>query len=277
MAVSRRTARPRFTLLLLLLTAVTLLTIDERGSAGGVIDSVRGGVRDAFAPIQRVASSVFDPVGNVLQGIVHYGDLEEENARLREENADLRTEALRASDAERERKALLDLQNLDFVGDIPTVAARVVSTAPSNYEVTVEIDRGTDHGVARNMPVVGPGGLVGRVVDVSKTRAVVLLITDQTVSVGVRLASGEVGVANGHGARSPLSVEHIPPGTKVEKGELVVTSGLQQSRYPPSIPVGTVRSATSATGALSIEVRVTPAVDLRRLTFVKVLLWSPQQ
>lgn len=277
MAVSRRTARPRFTLLLLILTAVTLLTLDARGSGSGLIGAVRGGARDVFAPIQGAVSSVFEPVGNVIQGVVHYGDLEDENARLRQENAELRAQSLKAADAEQERKALLDLQGLDFVGDIPTVPARVVNNSPSNYEETVEIDRGSDHGVAVNMPVVGAGGLVGRIVEVSAERSVVLLITDPNASVGVRLGSGEVGVAEGQAGRADLEVGHVPPGTQVTKGEVAVTSGLQQSIFPPSIPVGRVAKVVKRAGALNLEISLTPAVDLRRLTFVKVLQWSPQR
>lgn len=277
MAVSRRTARPRYTLLLLILTAVTLLTLDARGSGSGAISAVRSAARDVFAPIQGAATAVFEPVGNVLQGIVHYGDLEEENARLREENAELRGQALRGGDAEQERRALLDLQGLDFVGDIPTVPARVVNTTPSNFEDTIEIDRGTSHGVAVDMPVVASGGLVGRVVEVSSRRAVVLLVTDPAASVGVRLSSGEVGVARGQAGRSDLNVVHVPPGTKVAKGEVAVTSGLQQSIFPPSIPVGKVSRVVNRAGALNLDITLRPLADLRRLTFVKVLQWSPER
>ena len=277
MAVYRRAARPRFILLLLSLTAITLLPLDGRGTGAGVIDAIRGGARDAFAPVTRAADSVLEPVGNFFEGMIHYGDLEAENARLREQNEELRGKALRAQDAERERQSLLDQQNLTFVGDIPTVRARIVSTATSNFELTVEIDRGTDAGVAKGMPVAAGAGLVGRVVEASKKRATVLLLTDNTFSVGVRLSSsGDVGVADGAGLRRPLEVRLIDPATKIAKGEVVVTSGLQQSLFPPGIPVGTVVDARTPPGSLQQEVTIEPVVDLRRLEFVTVLQWSPR-
>lgn len=277
MAVYRRATRPRFILLLLVLTAITLLTLDQRGTGSGVIENVRSGARDAFAPVSRAADRVFQPVGNFFEGTVHYGDLKAENARLREQNEELRGKALEAQDAVRGRQALLDQLDLDFVGDIPRVRARVVSTAASNFELTVEIDRGTGAGVAKGMPVVAGAGLVGRVVDTSRTRATILLLTDTTFSVGVRLsASGDVGVATGKGSRSPLRVDLIDPATKVDKDEVVVTSGLQQSVFPPGIPVGTVESAHTPPGGLQQEVVIRPVVDLRRLEFVTVLQWSPK-
>lgn len=276
MAVYRRTSRPRFTLLLLVLTAVTLLTLDERSNGLGVIDSARDGARDLVAPVKDAADAVFEPVTEFFQGAVHYGDVEAENARLRARLAEQEALALRAADAEREREALLDLADLDFVGDIPTVAARVVRSPASGFDLTVGIDRGRDAGVARGMPVVSGGGLVGRVVDVSRRTSIVQLVTDASSSVGVRLAtSGDVGVAVGRGSGSTLRMDLVDPATKVERGEAVVTSGLENSVFPPGIPVGKVVAATAASGALQQDVTVAPIADLRRLVFVKVLQWGP--
>lgn len=277
MAVYRRTARPRFILLLLVLTAITLLTLDGRGTGSGIIDTVRSGARDAFAPVGRAADSVMEPVGNFFTGMIHYGDLKAENARLREQNEELRGQALRSKDAQREQQALLDQLDLDYAGDVPRVTARIVSAAASNFELTFEIDRGTNEGVAKGMPVVSGAGLVGRVVDAGRSRATVMMLTDSTFSVGVRLSqSGDVGVATGRGARAPINVDLIEPATKVDKGEVVVTSGLQQSVFPPGIPVGVVREARTPPGALQQEVDIDPVVDLRRLEFVTVLQWSPR-
>lgn len=275
MAVYRRTSRPRFTLLLLVLTAVTLLTLDERSNGLGVIDTARDGARDLFAPVKEAADAAFSPVTDFFQGALHYGDVEEENARLRAQLAEQEALALRAADVEREREALLDLAGLDFVGDIPTVAARVVRSPSSGFDLTVEIDRGRDAGVAKGMPVVTGGGLVGRVVDVSRRTAIVQLVTDAESSVGVRLVtSGDVGVAVGRGSGSTLRMDYVDPATKAERGEAVVTSGLQNSVFPPGIPVGKVVAATTASGALQQDVTVRPAADIDRLVFVKVLQWG---
>ncbi|HWW54687.1 MAG TPA: rod shape-determining protein MreC [Acidimicrobiales bacterium] len=277
MAVYRRTARPRFTLLLLVLTSITLITLDFRGQASGVFSTVKSVSQDAFAPVQSAASSVTRPVGDFFQGIFHYGALEKENARLRQQLADSRTATLRAADAERERLALLDLEKLDYIGDIPTVSARVVSLGFSDLEQTVQIDRGRNAGVAKGMPVVVGSGLVGRVVEVSRTRATVLLVSDPGFAVGIRLdPSGDVGVAHGQGQGKALSMDPLAKDTPVNVGDVVTTSGLQQSIFPPQIPVGTVLSVSTEPGALLKTVRITPIVDLRRLTFVKVVQWSPQ-
>lgn len=277
MAVYGRSRRHRFVLVLLVLTSITVITLDFRGDSGGLLDGVRSGVRDVFAPVGSAADRVFAPIGDFFGGVTRYGDVKTENERLRAELEESRGELLRQAGADRERQSLLELQQLTFAPNIPAVAARVVSTAPSNFELTVSIDRGSDGGVAKGMPVVTGAGLVGRVSDVSRTRATVLLITDRSSNVGVRLqTSGDIGVATGAGPRAPLRVDLIQLGTNVNQGEAVVTSGLQDSVFPPEVPVGRVRSARVAPGALKQEVTVDPVVDLERLEFVKVLQWGTE-
>lgn len=277
MAVYRRTARPRFVLLLLVLSALTLVTIDTRAGGSGVIGQIRAKAHDAFAPVQDATHSALRPVGNFFTGVVHYGELKSENARLRDELAKVRGQQLQAADAQRELQLLLDQQHLDFVGNIPTVAAQVVDTSSSNFELSVQINRGTSSGVAAGMPVVAAAGLVGRVVEVSAKRATVLLLTDPTFSVGVRLtANGDTGVANGRGRDNPMTIDLVPPNTRLNHGDVLLTSGLQLERFPKGIPVGRVDAVKQQPGALQEDVTMNPIVDLSRLEFVQVLQWSPQ-
>jgi rod shape-determining protein MreC len=275
-AISRRTARPRFILLLLLLTAITLITLDQRSSGHGALERVRGSARDAFAPVQRTVRDGLQPVGDFLHNVVHYGDLKVENARLREQLAEARIAQLNALDADRQRRALLDQAHLDFVGDIPTVSAQVLGTTSSNFELTIEINRGTGAGVGKGMPVVDAGGLVGRVSEVSATRATVLLLTDPTSIVGIRFPNNDIGVATGTGPSAPLRVDLADPKTPLKVGEVLFTSGLQGGLYPTGIPVGKVRSVKLSTGGLQQDVTLDPVVDLSRLEFVKVLEWAPR-
>jgi rod shape-determining protein MreC len=275
-AVYRRTSRSRFILLLLVLTAITLVTLDSRANGRGWTGSLRSKVHDAFAPVQDATHSVLRPVGNFFTGVVHYGDLKEENARLRDQLARTRTQQLQAADAQRELQLLLEQQHLTFVGNIPTVAAQVVDTSSSNFEESVQINRGTDAGVAVNMPVVTSGGLVGRVAAVSAKRATVLLLTDPTFGVGVRLPDGETAVASGAGRGNPMRVDLVLPGVKLKVGDTLVTSGLQLERFHGDIPVGTVRSVSQPPGGLQENVTISPVVDLSKLEFLQVLQWSPQ-
>lgn len=255
-----------------MLTSVTVITLDYRGSALG---SLREGAQDAFAPVQSAIGSVLEPVGNFFSGVFDYGDLKAENQRLRTELEDARGDQVLADGAERERRAFLELLRLDWAGATPAVAARVVTTAPTNFLQTVVIDRGSNAGLDVGMPVVTGAGLAGKLVEVSRTRSTVLLLTDRSFNVGVRLTgSGSIGVAEGAGSGQPMAVNFIDPGTPVVGTESVVTSGLAESAFPPEVPVGRVRSVSSSPGDLQQTVTLDPTVDFERLDYVKVLLWK---
>jgi rod shape-determining protein MreC len=276
LAVYRRSNRHRYILVLLVLTSITLVTLDQRSNGSGVTEAIKSGARDALAPVASAVHDVTDPVAGFFSTVTHYAQLTAENARLRRRLEAARADQLKAADAQRVQRSLLQLDGLPFAGDVKSVAARVISNSPTSFQLAVVIDKGSDAGLLKGMPVVTAGGLVGRIQEASRRQATVLLVTDPSFNVGVRLTdSGDVGVATGAGARDPLTVDLIDLATKVSSNEVVVTSGLQQSVFPPGIPVGRVRSAHVRPGALQQDVRVDPVVDLRRLEFVRVLLWHP--
>ena len=269
--MSRRSGRSRLTLVLLVLTSITVITLDFRG--GGVIGTVRNGAADALSPVRGAADAVFGPVGDAFSGITGYGALEDENDALRAHIEEMEGEALRDVDAEAELEALLELKRLSRFTDLPTVSARVIGTPVSNFEQTIQLDVGGDDGVVEDLPVVTGAGLVGRVVDVSGSRSIVRLVSDPTSSVGVRLSrSGDLGVVEGVGPDRPLDLGLIDPGTAVEVRELLVTSGVDDSFFPGGIPVGRVERVEAVQGELEQQVVIEPVVDLRRLRFVEVLL-----
>jgi rod shape-determining protein MreC len=259
---------------LIVLTAITLITIDYRADGGGVTGSIRSGARTVLHPVGTAVKFVVTPIGNVIGGVLDFGRVRHENAKLRAELAKVRGDVIAAENAKRELQRLTDEIGLSSVGDVESVAARVTGSSPSVLQFTIEIDKGSGDGVARGMPVVSSGALVGRVARVTSHTATVELLSDPSVSVGVRLArTGDLSVATGDGGDLAMSL--VEPTTEVRVGDDVVTSGLQQSEYPPGLPVGRVRSFEKVDAGLTQSVRVKPLVNLRRLSFVRVLQWSP--
>jgi rod shape-determining protein MreC len=226
--------------------------------------------------VRDAVDGVFSPVGDALHGVTSYGDVRDENDALKQRIDELEGQALQGEADRKELADALVLLGVDFVGDIPTVAARVVGAPVSNFEQTIELDKGTSDGIDVDMPVVSGDGLVGRVVQASRSRAMVRLITDPTSSVGVRFTkSDEIAIAEGEGAERKMSVSFVEINVKLAKRELAVTSGLNDSVFPAGIPVGRVASATSAPGELQQEVTMNPVADLEHLRFVRVLQRRP--
>lgn len=257
--------------------SLTFITLDFRGNGGEATATLRNAVESLFSPLQGITNSVLDPVGNGIAGVTGYGELEDENDRLRGKIADLESRAEVGDDVRDQLAEALSLQGLSFVGTIPTVAARVVTAPISNFEQIIELDKGSDKGVEVGMPVVSASGLVGRVSEVSSHRSRVQLITDPSSAVGVNLpTSNENGSAEGKGTGKDLVIDFIEPLVQVMPGETVVTSGVGGS-FPLGIPVGRVARSKAIPGELQRWVTVQLGADLDHLKLVKVLQWKPQR
>ncbi len=270
MVVYQRGNRRRSILVLIVLTAVTLITLDVRGA--GPVSALRGSAHDVINPIAGGVDTIFSPVGDWIDGVTSAGSLKSENARLKRQLDDARGQGAKARAATQENKELKRLLDLPFIEDADSITAQVVAGAPSNFEFTVQIGKGSTDGVGVDMPVVTGAGLVGRVNEVSRDRATVVLIKDPASGIGVKIEkSGTTGVVKGRGDSSALRLDFVDPNAQVTKGELVYTSGQQNSPFPPSIPIGTVSKVTKTHGDLQQDIIVKPLVDFSRLDYVKVL------
>ena len=274
MALSRRIGRSRFTLILLVLTSITLLTLDFRGFAP--LEQARSSVLSVFGPVGDGAANLFKPVGNFWHGAFAYDDLQRENDALRSQIDDLQGQVTTGEVAKQTNQELLAQAKLPFVGDLQTVRARVTSGAVANFDETVEISKGSSDGIAKGMPVVTGTGLVGTVVQVSDSRSVVRLITNTSFQVGVNvLGTAFNGVARGQGTDNQLrAVMDIT--AQAQPGQILVTRSVPGGLFPADLPVGTVASVHGDDGSLERSLDVDLLADLHDLSYVSVVLWSGQ-
>lgn len=279
MAVTKRAHRTRYLLAVLVLAALTLVTVDQRTGQAGVLDRLRGYAQDFFTPLQQGTHDALRPIGDFLTGALDYGSLQAQNQRLRAEIESMQNAQAQAAAEEAAAEAVLRQENLPFVGSVPTVVAQVINQGSSNFATTLEIDKGTTSGVAAGQPVVSNGGLVGSVVFAAKSVATVELLTDPSFAVGVSLQGGNVGTAEGTGLGRPLRVNvdttADPAGPpRMHRGQMLLTSGLATEKFPPGIPVGRIVSVSQAQGDVEPTFVVAPAVEVSSLGYVDVMLWS---
>lgn len=278
MALSRRSGgRSRLTIALLVLTSLALLTLDFRDAA--VVRSMRSTAGNVFSPLRGAAETVSEPFTNAWHGITSYGDVKAENDELRRELDEVTGREVLEEDAVGQLEEVLGQLDIEWVGDIETATARVLSGSPSNFSHTVDISKGSRDGVKVGMPVVNGAGLAGRVVLVTNDRSTVQLITDPDFAVGIRLLGTQVtGTARGRGAGVDLLADtSLEPDADdlPTPGTAVTTSGIDVAAFPASVPVGKVRAIDESSGGLSIELEVRPMADIERLAFLTVLLWEP--
>ena len=277
MAGPGRGGRRRYVLVLLVLTAVTFITLDQRQGDSGPVGTIGRFAHRVVAPVSDLASNVMSPVSDWFDGVLHAGSLKHDNSRLKRELAAARIAAAQGKADRKQNQALLRLNHLGAVYEIPNVTASVVDFGAGNFDRTITISRGSESGIETGMPVVASGGLVGRVWQVWKGGATVLRLDDPDFAVGVRMVTHRnLGPAEGQSGQSELLVPLSGPlstNRRPHNGEIVITSGIGGSSFPPGIPVGRVKRVSVSDDGLSINASIVPFVDVDTLEYVRVLKW----
>jgi rod shape-determining protein MreC len=222
------------------------------------------GVVTLTAPFQSVVSWALGGVKHVWYGYFYFVGLEASHEALLRENDELRG-ALAATwetagENDRQRK------DLAFEKDRPgtLVAASVIGADSASFAKSLRINRGSRHGIGRNMAVVTPSGVLGRVLEVSAFFSDVQLITDGRSAVPVRVQRTRAqGVLEGLG-QGLCHLKYVSRAEDVQTGDVVVTSGLG-GIFPRGIVAGTVVSVDKKEFGVLQEVQVAPAADFKRL------------
>jgi rod shape-determining protein MreC len=260
------------------LLAVPVLFLSANFKNPARVNGVDRVVLAISSPIQGAVGWMVDGLAGLWHRYVWLVDVQEENDELRAENQRLRdklAEATRQASAAAELDGLLELRERIAA---PTLAARVVAVGTTPYfRVTrIVLDRGAGE-VAEGMPVVAPGGVVGRIRRVYGRYADVVLAVDPQSAVDVLVPrTGSRGVLRGVGGANVYAcrVEYLLRSEEVRTDDLVVTSGLG-GVFPRDIPVGRVRKIAQSEYGLYQEVEVAPSVDFSHLSSVVVVLSPP--
>lgn len=230
--------------------------------------------------IQVWAVAAFDPFDRALRGVLEtttvawrtYSNLwnaQQQNFELHVQLVAARSEIQRLSEkaAEADRlRALLEFrEQLPF----PTVAAEVIASSPGESARAVFIDKGRNAGLVRNLAVITPEGVVGKIIEVFPFSAQVLLVTDTSSGAGCLIERTRTqGILKGKG-KYDCEILYIMNEEAVRAGDSVLTSGMDQI-YPKGLLLGTVVS--TGEGNIYKEIGVKPAARLERLESVLVVL-----
>jgi len=265
--------RNRYLWVMFITILITLVAIQNTSAERKETTVIEKLVRDAYTPLQRGVSAFrgqLDRLENLFVDKARLASkvkvLEEELKSYRLENQSLREYKFEA----RRLQQLLDFKDRNL-SNMKLIPAQVIARNPSTWYNTITIDRGKSDGISRNMAVITPQGLVGRVTLVESDYAVVILITDREAAVGAMVQETRVpGIIVGTGTGERLKLSQIPFYSKVEKGSRVVTSRFSEL-YPPGILIGKIQSVSAEPEALTRMATVIPAVDLDQVEEVLVV------
>jgi rod shape-determining protein MreC len=252
-----------------ILAQVVLLAVQIKKDSQGRM--IRVWAVGAVSPFERGGSW---GVGRARDTWRHYFALQNtsrENELLRHENDALKLQLtqLQGKAAETDRLAAL-LHFREAHTKNPMINARVIGVSVGTASRTVDIDRGSRDGIRRNMAVITPDGVVGKVIEVFATTSQVLLLTDKESGIGAKLAeSGIQSPVVGENGEPLLVMKYVANDDTVKSGESVVTSGMDRI-FPRNLPLGTVTEVKA--GNPFKQIRVKPSANLERLEEVIVLL-----
>jgi rod shape-determining protein MreC len=263
--------RRRGTLIIisLVLCALVLVVLQISGRYRG--DGLSNVGLRPLSPWQRAIHGVVVGVRAVFQNYVFLINLKEENRQLEEEVRRLKQAN---ADLKEATQTLVRLQRLLLLkAKIPaaTIAAEVVAYSPSTWFRTIVINKGQRDGVKKGFPVVNLEGVVGRVVKISSSSSIVMLVIDRNSAVDcVVQRTRQRGIVEGVGD-GRCYLRYVPRTEDIQVGDHIVTSGLE-GIFPKGLEMGEVAKVEKKAYGLFQEIEVVPSVDLGRLEEVMVIV-----
>lgn len=254
-----------------MLLHVVLISAQVNTASGlPVLQVVTFGV---FSEVQRGTMALIDGVRGMWSGYIALQRVEEENLALKQELGTLQIR-LQQERAEAQRTDnLRQLLELRERAQLDTTAAEVIAGPASPEFQTVTIDKGSSDGLATDMAVISPAGVVGRVILPSGRASKVQLLIDLNAAAGALIERTRVqGVVVGAGS-GMLKMRYVPGTADVKTGDLVVTSGID-GIYPKGFVIGTIDQVAGSVGEYH-EINVRPAVDFARLEEVLIVRTPP--
>jgi rod shape-determining protein MreC len=269
------TRRARELVIVATLLAVPVLFLRANLAASDHLNVVDRAILRVSAPLQAGLTAAVRGIGNLWTKYIALVHVKQDNARLVDENAKLRTELVAAKNAAGREGELEKLLALRASLQFESIAARVVAVETSAFfrVVRVKLDRGGDD-VKPGMAVIASAGIVGRVQRVFGGWCDVLLAADPKSSIDVVVArTGGRGVVKGIAGsdRYRTRIEYLERKDEAAEGDIVVTSGLG-GFFPRDLPVGKIVKVDKRGFGLYQDAEVQPVVDFGKLRDVLVVV-----
>jgi rod shape-determining protein MreC len=260
--------RSLFLLALVVLLQVLMLAVQIKRDTQGRL--IRVWTVSAVSPVERSGAW---GIGKFRDAWRHYfalSDTARQNEELIRENGQLKLEIMQLQSKSAEADRLASLLNFkQKQAKVPMVLARVIGASADANSAVVYLDQGTHEGIRKNMGVITPEGVVGKVIESYPNTCQVLLLTDRDSGVGAMIANSRIQSPVGGLGEPLLTMKYVGNDDDVAVGSRVVTSGMDRI-FPKDLPVGTITEVKP--GNPFKQIRVRPAANLERLEEVLVLL-----
>jgi rod shape-determining protein MreC len=247
--------------LVVVLVALGLWRFSSQGYPNYVLD-IKTGVVSFLVNTAQNSKNHFAKVHQITK-------LEQENAQLKEQLSTQTTLLNRTGDIQLENTRLKEFLNFVAPRKEAWIAAEVVAHPVDLWTEQLVINKGKLHGIRYNAAVINERGLVGMVIQVGQSSAVVRLITHPSMKVSVINGdTSEVALMEGASAKI-LRLNYVDQKSQVQAEQKYFTSG-QSELFPKSIYVGELIKLENDPHLLFQNLRLKPGVDIDRLDYVLI-------
>lgn len=242
----------------------------------GYLNTIRNGFSFIISPLQYAVDYPTRMISWVHSLISAKKTLIHENMTLRYQQTILDAELQKLMAIKEENSQLKELLLTSSKAKIKAMAAQILAVDTSVSRQLVILNKGKRDGVYTGQPVLDAKGVMGQIIDVGYMTSTVLLISDAKCAVPVRNnRTGERAILIGTNHMHQLSLINLPKTSSINKGDLLVTSGLGRL-YPEGYPVGQVEQVQNLPGEAFIKVDVSPVALLNRNRLV-LLIWPDNE
>ena len=247
------------------------------GIVGGLMGktAVETAVQSLLAPLRAGASTLTAQAEKYYNYMFRYEALEEENAALRQQIAQMEEDARTADAIARENDRLKELLALDPVSEGYTlVDAYIISWDSMDWGSSFTVNRGTSAGIEVGMcAITSNKEVVGLVTEAGPNYAVIKTVLDSSLEISASVASsGHSGMVTGGYAQEQeglLRMEYLPTSAVLRNNDQVVTAG--STVYPRNLILGYIIDAGIDQSGIAKYAILRPAADIESLEQVFIL------
>ena len=231
---------------------------------------ISSGVGSVISPLQKIIYNANDKLKGSFEFLVNFSKVKQENEELAKKNAELENKLIEYNRMKDENTTLREMfdysqanQNYNYLG------CNIVGYSGGNISNGYVIDKGTNDGVKKDMIVITPQGLVGKVTKSESSYSIVQTILNENIAVAsmvesTRETTGILQGATDNKNKNLAVLSNIPIDSEIKEGDVILTSGLG-GMYPKEIRIGEVVSVEIDTVGIMKKAVVKPYVDFNKL------------
>jgi len=259
---------PQHRLVLVLFCSALLIFFDHKMTS---FESFRGYLQSMVSPLQYLANTPKQLMAWASTNITTRQRLLEENQQFRLNELKYHEQGMQLDIIKHENERLRSLLSSPLRSELKKMVAEILSVDSDPYSHQVVINRGARDGVYEGQPVLDALGIVGQILHVGQTTSRVILITDISHAIPVRVErNGLRLLASGSGQIDRLNHNFVAQSADIQAGDLLVTSGLG-GKYPEGYPVSTVTFISKDESREFMRVYSTPIAQIDRLRYILLL------